>query len=103
MFLTLSFRNEDGSRDGGPEVVLKAAFVWFEGPDDLHIQFGRVGSDNFCPTIKDGEYFAPHPETGEPAPLYSLMINSTFGKGNVLAPRSYRKKIEAYWESPNRC
>lgn len=103
MYLALRFRSGPGGRSrSGPEIYVKVGFVWFEGVDDLHVQFNGPGDDNFCPTVKAGEYLAPHPETGTPTTLYSLEVSAKKPSECDRAPKDYVERLEAYWVSPNR-
>ena len=103
MILTLRFRDPADEHDDrtGPVVSVRVGFFWFEGPDDLHIQFGsNPGSDNFCPVEKKGEYMAPHPTTGVMTPVYSFEFRD--GLAKHLVSRGYRRLLEKAWPSPNR-
>jgi len=100
MYLTLRFRDREKSHINngrcGPAIHLKVNFVWFEGPNDLHVQFNPRYDNHYCRN-HDGEFFAPHPETGKNTPLYSLEISTECGVESRPAPESYQQLLESYW------
>ena len=100
MYLALRFRDSSRKKDNrtGPEIHVKVGFLWFEGVDDLHVQFSKPGSDNFRPRTKHGDYRAPHPETGKMTELYSLEIHSGIPCETEPAPAGYMKKLRACWK-----
>ena len=112
MYLELSFRSSEEEAEGlgtdrnGPDVIVKIAYVWFEGPDDLHIQFPEDGTDapggdNFCPQEgDDGDYIAPHPETGKAARVYHFGIRTRLDGEKVT--KGYAELLQKFWPSPNR-
>jgi hypothetical protein len=103
MYLTLRFRHSHSRERNGPAISLKVGFVWFEGVNDLHIQFDGPGEDNFCPVTNEGDdYLAIHPVTGKPCVLFSLEIHEEAPKHADPAPKGYAKKLMKYWPSPNR-
>ena len=101
MFLALRFRTDRGRGRDGPEIYVKAGFVWFEGVNDLHIQFDGPGEDNYRPGVKEEDYFAPHPETGRMTALYSLEVGYKVPAGCKRAPKGYVEKLKAKWENMN--
>lgn len=102
MYLTLRFRDLDEKNHinhgrCGPAIHLKVGFVWFEGPNDLHVQFNGPAGDNCYCRNRDGEFLAPHPESGKITPLYSLEISSECGVESSPAPEGYQQFLESYW------
>ena len=81
-------------------VCVKTGFVWFHGPNDLHIQFDGPKADNWCPHVVRGNYTAPHPETGGMMQIVSLAIRRGKPRGGYT--KGYREMLEKHWESPNR-
>lgn len=99
MYLALRFRTgKGGINRNGPQIHVTVGFLWFEGANDLHVQFDGPGEDNSAPPVKGDDYLAPHPKTGKPTVLYSLEIHSGVPCETKPAPRGYMKKLKEHWK-----
>jgi hypothetical protein len=100
-----SYQYNDRTDSCGVSVPLE--LVWWEGPNDLHLQMRSQGGDgeNRVPLFLEeiGDYMIPNPYAwGDEFVLcYSMMVQPTRNKGLILADEYYVLRLERLWASPN--
>jgi hypothetical protein len=92
---------------GRTNVAVPLAQIWFEGPDDLHVQFrepdGSIGA-NFYPVYHQGYYIVPDPLNTKKIINAKGVIVTSIRKTYLakVATRDYQLALEKLWPSPNR-
>jgi len=88
----------DSGPDAPERVHIAVAYVWQEGPDDMHIQFDGPGKDNFYPKYERGYY---HVKLKGKVLKYDHMC--LLGElGREKSVRLNKTEMESFWVSPNR-
>ena len=103
MYLEFLLRNCQ-NRKTECAIFIPIAYWWQEGPHDINIQFGTIGTQNYSPILNTNEeYILPNPQDPTSAIIaYHLGIVPDLPEKqdhHYLADQSYIDHLKSQWIS----